>query len=106
MLLKIILFQATKALTDVYGTRYKVGNYPEVDLYRTAGGSADWAYGPPPRGAGIKYALNIELRPSMHDRDGFVLPPDQIVPTGEEIWAFHLSAAHQIISEFAQNQTP
>ena len=82
------------------GTRYKVGHYGEIGLYRTAGGSADWALAAPPYGAGIKYALNIELRPSTWDDSGFVLPPEQIIPTGEETWAFHLSAARQIIEEF------
>ena len=31
---------------------------------------------------------------------GFLLPPEQIIPTGEEIWAFHVSAANQVIQEF------
>ena len=31
---------------------------------------------------------------------GFILPPDQIIPTGEEVWAFHLTVARQIIQEF------
>ena len=44
--------------------------------------------------------MNIELRPSSSDSSGFVLPPEEIIPTGEEIWAFHLSVAEQIIEEF------
>ena len=90
----------------MHGTKYKVGNYPEVGLYRTAGGAADWALGPRPNGAGIKYSMNIELRPTTRDDHGFVLPPDQIIPTGEEIWAFHLYAAEHIIKEFEQKQIP
>ena len=31
---------------------------------------------------------------------GFILPPDQIIPTGEEVWAFHLTVAREIIQEF------
>ena len=31
---------------------------------------------------------------------GFVLPPDQIIPNGEEMFAFHVSIARQIISEY------
>ena len=44
--------------------------------------------------------MNIELRPTSRDSRGFVLPPEEIIPTGEEIWAFHLSVAEQIIEEF------
>jgi hypothetical protein len=32
--------------------------------------------------------------------DGYLLPPDQIIPTGEETWAFHKSAGRQLIKEF------
>ena len=34
---------------------------------------------------------------------GFILPPDQIIPTGEEVWAFHLTVAREIIQEFREN---
>ena len=54
----------------------------------------DWALGE----AGIKYSF------SMHLRDqgmfGFLLPPDQIIPSGEEVWSFHLIVAREIINEF------
>ena len=45
------------------------------------GGSADWARGV----ANITYSYLIELRD--RGQRGFVLPPDQIIPTGEEAWA-------------------
>ena len=93
--------QATEALKKVHGRKYSVGNYKELGLYRTAGHSADWALGPQPNGAGIKYAMTMELRPTSSDYHlNFVLPPEEIIPTGEEIWAFHLSVAQQIIEEF------
>ena len=92
--------QATEALKKVHGSKYTVGNYPEVGLYRTAGGSADWALGPRPNGAGIRYAMNIELRPTSSDSRGFVLPPEDIIPTGMETWAFHLTVAQQIVAKF------
>ena len=71
-------------------------------MYRTAGTSADWALGPRPNGAGIKYAMSMELPPFIFSDYplGFVLPPEEIIPTGEEIWEFHLSVAQQIIEEF------
>lgn len=31
---------------------------------------------------------------------GFLLPTDQIIPTGEEVMAFHVSIAQQILEEF------
>lgn len=43
-----------------------------------AGGSEDWTYG----SLGVKYSFSVELRDT--GRYGFLLPPDQIIPTGEE----------------------
>lgn len=43
-----------------------------------AGGSEDWTYGV----LGVKYSFSVELRDT--GRYGFLLPPDQIIPTGEE----------------------
>ena len=31
---------------------------------------------------------------------GQLLPPEQIIPTGEETWAFHMAIARQIILDF------
>lgn len=46
-----------------------------------AGGSNDWAYD----ARGIQYAYSIELRDT--GEYGFLLPAEQILPTGEETWA-------------------
>ena len=70
-------------------------------MYKTTGSSADWALGPRPNGAGIKYVYGMELRPTQDDRNGFALPPEQIIPTGQEVWAFHLSIAKHLIDEFS-----
>jgi hypothetical protein len=43
----------------------------------------DWVYDI----AEAELAWGIELRPGSDDSNGFVLPPDQIVPSGEEQWA-------------------
>ena len=56
------------------------------------GGSADWAKAV----AGIKYAFLIELRDS--GKHGFLLPPDQITPTGEETWAGLRTIGKELIS--------
>ena len=56
-----------------------------VDLYPAAGNAIDWAYGD----ANLR-AFTIELRPGPDVEsfeDGFLLPPDQIVPVGEEAMA-------------------
>ncbi|XP_074602732.1 carboxypeptidase B-like [Brevipalpus obovatus] len=66
-----------RALMSVHGTRYKVGQTTQL-LYAAAGGADDWAKGT----AKIKYSYTIELRDT--GRKGFLLPADQILPTGEE----------------------
>ena len=50
--------------------------------------------------AGIPYSMAMELRDT--GSYGFILPPSQIIPTGDEVWAFHLTAARMIIEEFSQ----
>jgi hypothetical protein len=71
------------ALRALYGTRYDVGTAADL-LYEAAGGSDDWAKGV----AGIKYVYCLELRPEGDaPGNGFILPPNQIVPTAEETWA-------------------
>ena len=85
-------FQANEALFAVHGEDYTVGCWADI-LYTSSGTSIDWAHGE----AGIKYTYTIELRDTGNY--GFILPADQIIPTGEEIWAFHVSAANDIIEE-------
>merc|ERR1712130_915555 len=48
--------------------------------------------------AHIPYVYSIELRDT--GLYGFILPPEQIIPTAEEAWAFHKVAAEQMIAEF------
>merc|ERR1712223_106444 len=78
------------ALKKVHGTHYEVGCIPCL-LYIASGSSADWALGI----AGIPYAYSVELRDT--GRYGFLLPRDLILPTAEEIWAFHDAVARYII---------
>jgi len=57
-----------------------------VDLYVASGGASDWFYG-----AGSKqsvYGISIELSPSADEgmgNDGFILPPERIIPVSESI---------------------
>ena len=64
-------------------------------LYVASGGSLDWTLGE----LGIPYSYGMELRDT--GVYGFLLPPDQIIPTGEEAWAFHMTAAREIMAEFS-----
>jgi len=59
---------------------YKYVSQKSADLYIACGGASDWYYK-----EGIWGAYTIELRDT--GQYGFVLPPAQIIPTGEEIFA-------------------
>jgi len=84
---------ATDALRAVHGTNYRVGSVTEL-LSPGAGGSDDWAYGL----AGFPYSYTVELRDT--GRYGFLLPADQIIPSGQETWASFKAVARFLI----QNQ--
>jgi len=78
------------ALKAVNGSDYTVGCTPCL-LYIASGSSEDWALG----GAQIPYSYSVELRDT--GRHGFLLPRDLILPTAQEIWAFHQAVANYII---------
>lgn len=81
--------KATAALEAVSGTTYQAGSASNI-LYGSTGTSRDWAKGVP----NITYVYTIELRDT--GRYGFVLPPEQIIPTGEETWAGISVAAREV----------
>ncbi|XP_060066210.1 carboxypeptidase B-like [Ylistrum balloti] len=68
---------ACDALEAVHGTKFEHGSIANI-IYVASGSSADWTYGK----QDIKYSYGVELR----DRGeyGFLLPADQIIPSGEE----------------------
>lgn len=68
-----------QAISNSSGTKYEAGNTCQV-VGASSGGSDDWSlkYG------GAEYAYTIELRDT--GAHGFVLPPEQILPTGKENW--------------------
>jgi len=80
-------------LYAVHQKTYEVGCIPCL-LYVASGGSLDWTLGE----LGIPYSYGMELRDT--GAYGFLLPPEQIIPTGEEAWAFHMCAARNVIKEF------
>ena len=62
------------------------------------GGSVDWVYD----ATNIPYAFAMELPPKrVRHGGGYIYPKEQIVSVGEEVMAFHVSIAQQIIREFA-----
>jgi hypothetical protein len=56
-----------------------------------SGPSDDWAMG----AAGIPFVYTLELRDT--GAWGFLLPPEQIIPTSEETWAGIKAAAAEIL---------
>jgi len=81
------------ALFAVHGKSFEVGCIPCM-LYVASGGSLDWTLGE----LGIPYSYGMELRDTGNY--GFILPADQIIPSGEEVWAFHMTVARELIKEF------
>merc|ERR1712013_917852 len=78
------------ALYAVHQKTFEVGCIPCL-LYVASGGSLDWTLGE----LGIPCSYAMELRDT--GAYGFILPPDQIIPSGEEVWAFHMTVAREII---------
>lgn len=91
--LRRVADKGNEALYGVHGSKYEVDCIPCL-LYVASGGTLDWTLGE----AGIPYSYAMELRDT--GVYGFLLPPDQIIPTGEEVWAFHMSVARDMIQEF------
>lgn len=80
---------AVRAIERTHGTQYKVGPSASI-LYTASGTASDWAY----EKAGIKYSYTIELRDT--GTNGFLLPRQQIVPTGEETFNGLLAMIQQM----------
>jgi len=72
---------AVAAIKATHGVTYREGPSASA-LYPVSGDISDWLYAQIPT---AKYSFCVELRDT--GRYGFLLPPDQIVPTGEEIFA-------------------
>jgi len=77
--IKKLAEDAADALYRVHGTVFDPIN--SAELYPAAGASDDWYRG----GLGARYSFTTELRDTGYY--GFVLPPEQIIPSGEELFA-------------------
>merc|ERR1719187_304604 len=74
-----LAIDASDALYQIHGTVFDPIN--SADLYPAAGASDDWYKGV----LGTRFAFTTELRDT--GSHGFILPKDQIIPSGEEMWA-------------------
>eukprot|EP00732_Lithocolla_globosa_P004926 Lithocolla_globosa_v1_NODE_4774_length_1369_cov_32.773212.p1 type:complete len:412 gc:universal NODE_4774_length_1369_cov_32.773212:1334-99(-) len=74
-------------ILGVHGKRFVSGTWFQ-DLYASSGVSQDWFYGLASSGAHEHraYAYTAELRPQSA-LPGFLLPPEEIIPSGEEMTA-------------------
>ncbi|XP_071944100.1 uncharacterized protein [Antedon mediterranea] len=72
--------EAVAEIKKVHGKEYISGQSAKT-LYVATGASVDWGYGT----LGAKYSYLVELRDT--GEYGFLLPADQIIPTGEEIYS-------------------
>ena len=67
-----------------------------------AGGSFDWVKNGNPSfelegsGIGVKYAFAPELRPQSEAEGGQDIPPEEIYPSGEEIFAGVVTSVKQV----------
>ncbi|CAF4492834.1 unnamed protein product, partial [Didymodactylos carnosus] len=83
--------QAINALTALFGTQYVHGNIGAT-IYIASGNTVDWTSGK----ANVVFSYAVELRDT--GEFGFVLPEDQIVPSGQETLAGCLALLQYIES--------
>ncbi|KAJ3340307.1 hypothetical protein HDU93_007148 [Gonapodya sp. JEL0774] len=95
--LKAVGDAAREAIRATSGKKYV--SEREIDLYAASGTAEDWFYSADVGkkvtedrdNKGRVYGYTIELRPSAAEGGwggaGFILPPESILPVGEEIWA-------------------
>merc|ERR1712233_152344 len=74
-----LAIDAADALYKVHGTVFDPIN--SAELYPAAGDSNDWLKG----ALGARFTFLTELRDTGYH--GFILPKEQIIPSGEEMWA-------------------
>lgn len=81
---------AAAAIKAIHGSEFEFGPISKT-IYPASGSSADWTYGV----CGILYSYGVELRDT--GAYGFLLPEDQIVPSGEEILPAVKVLAHAVL---------
>jgi len=73
---------AATAIRNISGTDYLVG-IGSVVLYPTSGSTIDWAFGV----HNTRLSFVFEVRPIRGSNNGFLLPPNQIIPCSVELWS-------------------
>jgi len=91
------LGQQAVAAIKSKGVTYQEGNWYRI-LYPSSGTMMDWVYNV----ANVTLSYAIELRPTPGDGRGFVLPPSEIIPTGNENFAAVRVAAKFVLSHLDQ----
>jgi len=81
------------ALTSLFGTQYQYGTIANT-IYPAAGSSADYTYDV----SKTLYSYGVELRDT--GQYGFLLPADQIVPSGQETYLALVTWAQQVLKDF------
>lgn len=87
--------EQVRALTAVHGTSYRVGSPPDI-LYAASGGTLDFAKAK----ASVKFVYTPELRDT--GRYGFILPPNQIIPSGQETFEAIRVMADTVHAKYGQ----
>jgi len=85
-----LMERSTDEVRRVGSRNYEIGSVANT-IYIASGGSLDWTYGQ----AGVLYSYAVELRDT--GQYGFVLPPAQIKPQGEEILAGVIAMGQHIL---------
>merc|ERR1712013_858845 len=86
--IKQLAEDASDALYQVHGTIFDPIN--SAELYPAAGAADDWY-----KSIGMRYVFTTELRDTGYY--GFVLPPEQIIPSGEEMWAGFETVVNKVL---------
>jgi carboxypeptidase B len=85
--------QAVAALQAVYNTSYTEGPIYST-VYPASGSSADWFYDNTTN-SHVQYSFGVELRDT--GTSGFLLPPNQIIPSGIETLAAVVSMGDYLL---------
>eukprot|EP01080_Neovahlkampfia_damariscottae_P000516 gene516-8029_t len=86
-------------ISKTHGKRYTSGRI-SIIIYVASGSSADHFYHHKKA-----YAYGIEVRPDRSARNGFILPPDQIIPCGQENMAGVILQGEMILAEEENNKS-
>lgn len=78
------------ALSKRYGTEFKSGSFHET-IYPSSGGSVDWVY----EKLKVPLAFTFELRGPPNSTDMFILPAEQIRPSGWETLDAFVAMLHE-----------